>query len=355
LRSGAGAREHAVPFGVTSETGAARPRLRRFEQFSFAAGVLLLGWLVYRIGPGDVGRNLAEIGWGFLVVLGLHGVVVLLNTLSWKCLLAADGRMTLRKLAPMLMAGDAVTAVNPIGLVGGSLVRLSLLSRALPPQISLISVVLASTTQFIGQVLFVLSGLPVVLTMIRDRGLKLGLLVFSACLLTLLAVVLVVAFSTGVQGWIGNLLGRIRWLAARWASIPERRRNLLAETLAALRKRPQSLVLSVMASWLAWQTGVVGTFIILRLLHQPVGWGQALAIEMLGVAIEGTLFFVPAKIGTQEGGKVLIFLAMGLPPAKGFALGLIQRLRELAWAAAGLIVLGRYQRRRPHEQRSGAS
>ena len=331
-----------------------RNRLRRFEQFSLAAGILLLGWLVYRIGPGNVGRNLSELGWGILVVFGLHSVVVLLNTLSWQRLLPADGRMTLGKLAPMLIAGDAVTAVNPIGLVGGSLVRVSLLSRVLPPNISLISVVLASTTQFVGQALFIFSGLPVALTMIRGKGLRLGLLIFSACLLTLLAVVLLAGFSTGVQGWAGNRLGRIRWLVARWAAIPERKRVVVQETLAAFRKRRRSVAFSVAASWLAWQAGVVGTFVILRFLHVPVRWSQALAIEMLGVAVEGALFFVPAKIGTQEGGKVLIFLAMGLAPAKGFALGLVQRLRELAWAAAGLIVLACHQAGRPHESPSGA-
>ena len=31
-------------------------------------------------------------------------------------------------------------------------------------------------------------------------------------------------------------------------------------------------------------------------------------------------------------------------PAKGFALGFIRRIRELAWAAPGLVILGRLQR-----------
>jgi hypothetical protein len=330
---------------VIRSTDGARSRLKRFEQFSFAAGVLLLGWLVYRIGPSDVGRNLAEVGWGFLLILALYAVTVLLNTVSWQLLLPVEARVPLSKLAPMLVAGDAVTTVNPIGLVGGSVVRMSLLSRALPPQTALISVGLAAMTQFLGQVLFVLSGVPVALTVIRDERLRLGLRVFSACLLTVLGLVLLVGFSRGVQGWIRSRLAPRRWLATRWASVPEQWRNLVPETVAALRERPKSFALSVTTSWLAWQTGVVGTFVILRLLHEPVGWSQALAIEVLGVAIEGALFFVPAKMGTQEGGKVLIFLAMGLPPSKGLALGLIRRLRELAWAAAGLVALGRYQRR----------
>ena len=76
------------------------------------------------------------------------------------------------------------------------------------------------------------------------------------------------------------------------------------------------------------------------MLKSPVDWRQAFSIETLAVTIEGILFFVPAKMGAQEGGKVLIFKAMGLDPATGLALGLVRRVRELAWAAIGLCLLG---------------
>ena len=73
--------------------------------------------------------------------------------------------------------------------------------------------------------------------------------------------------------------------------------------------------------------------------------GRAMTIEVLSVAIDALLFFVPAKAGTQEGGKVLIFQMLGLDPAKGLALGIIRRLRELSWSMVGLIVLARYHAR----------
>lgn len=92
--------------------------------------------------------------------------------------------------------------------------------------------------------------------------------------------------------------------------------------------------------------GAVETFFILRFLRISVPFGRAVGIEVLAVTIEGVLFFVPAKIGVQEGGKVLIFLAAGLSPAKGLAFGLARRIRELAWAAVGLGFLAHFQHRR---------
>jgi hypothetical protein len=50
------------------------------------------------------------------------------------------------------------------------------------------------------------------------------------------------------------------------------------------------------------------------------------------------LFVVPAKIGTQEGGKVAVFAALGLPLPLGLAFGITRHVRELAWAALGILL-----------------
>jgi len=80
-------------------------------------------------------------------------------------------------------------------------------------------------------------------------------------------------------------------------------------------------------------------------LHIQVSAERVLAIEVLSITIDGILFVIPAKIGTQEGGKVLIFTLLGLPPTQGLAFGLVRRVRELAWAAVGLTLLSRLQSR----------
>lgn len=300
---------------------------------------------MYRIGFATVVQNLSELRWGFLVVLAMHGLPVLLNTFAWQRVLPPDRRVRLRDLAPMLVAGDSVNAVNPLGVVGGELMRASLLSRILPAPAAVASVAMVATAQFVSQILFVLSGMPVALAWIRDAQLRRGLLLLCALLAILLAFVLLLAGSQSALEWTGRLFGRIPWLRARWASLPERWRSLEAETVSVFRKRPGSFAAAVGASFLDWQVGVLEALLILHFLHQPVGWAQAYGIEVLSVTIEGVLFFVPAKVGAQEGGKVLIFLAMGLDPAKGLALGFTRRLCQLVWAGFGLAILGGSQRR----------
>jgi hypothetical protein len=86
--------------------------------------------------------------------------------------------------------------------------------------------------------------------------------------------------------------------------------------------------------------GAAEVYLILRWAATPVDWQTALALETGAVLIDGMLFFVPAKVGTQEGGKVVVFAALGLNPARGLTVSIVRRLRELTYAGVGLIALG---------------
>lgn len=252
--------------------------------------------------------------------------------------------MPLRALAPVLVAGDAVNAVTPTATVGGNLVRVSLLAPSITTPGALVAVSLAAMTQFVAQVLFVLSGLPTALTQVSDARLRSGLMILSAVLLFVLGAVLFLAWSRAAWRPLESLLCRFGPFRRWWTSGGARWRSFASQMLASLRSRPADFARSVAFAYIGWFWGVAETLLILRMLKSPVDWSRAFSIEVLAVTIEGILFFVPAKMGTQEGGKVLIFEAMGLNPARGLALGLVRRVRELAWAAIGLCVLGALSR-----------
>jgi hypothetical protein len=110
------------------------------------------------------------------------------------------------------------------------------------------------------------------------------------------------------------------------------------------RRRPGDMALSILCFVAGWSIGIAECAFILALLGVKTGWTTIVAIEALSVLVETALFFVPGKIGTQEGGKYFIFLSLGLNPATGFSFGLTRRVRELAWALTGLVVLAVFQR-----------
>jgi hypothetical protein len=108
----------------------------------------------------------------------------------------------------------------------------------------------------------------------------------------------------------------------------------------ALRRLGGARVVAVLGCFLAgWAVGAVEIYVILALVGGSGDWQTALALEIGSVLIDGILFFVPAKIGTQEGGKVLLFATLGLDPARGLTVGVVRRIRELTYAGLGLVVL----------------
>jgi len=80
--------------------------------------------------------------------------------------------------------------------------------------------------------------------------------------------------------------------------------------------------------------------VILRLIGMPVAGTTAFTIEALGTGISFATFFMPVQLGIDEGGAIAIFHALGLDPAAGLSLALVRRVREAAWIAIGLMLLG---------------
>jgi len=52
-------------------------------------------------------------------------------------------------------------------------------------------------------------------------------------------------------------------------------------------------------------------------------------------------FFIPLRLGAQEGGLILILTALGYPANLGLAVSLVARIKELAWVGLGLALGGK--------------
>ena len=92
------------------------------------------------------------------------------------------------------------------------------------------------------------------------------------------------------------------------------------------------------ASVVGYAWGAFEAYWICLFLGVRVSIATAVAIEIMSVSIDALFFMVPAKIGTQEGGKTIIFTTLGLPATLGFAFGVVRHVRELLWAAFGLLL-----------------
>lgn len=317
--------------------------MKVFEGIILGAGLLLFAGLVYHVGPDTLLRDLSLVGIGFAFVFAQEFAAFLFNTLGWRYAIPPMSRgVALMDLLGMRMAGDAVNYVTPSASIGGEFVKARLLQRRVPAAEAVGSVSLAAINQFLSQIIFILvsvsffaSEAPIPVA----PGLGFGLCAF---------LVLVCAAFAWLS-WRQDLFRRIHVFVVKqgwfrqWAENEDIWRKLDEGIFGSFRRHPIDNALSVLFFTLGWGMGAVEIFLILYFLQVPCGWATAVEIEGLSMLIDMLFFFVPAKIGSQEGGKYAIFLLLGLNPESGFALGVVRRLREIAWTLIGFLAFGYYQ------------
>lgn len=316
--------------------------LKLVERALLAGGVGLFAFLLYQLGASTVLFNLRLVAWGIVPIVLQEVGALTANTLGWQAaFIPPRPRIGFWELFAARLAGDAVNYVTPTATLGGEFVRLRMLGGKAGRTELMASLTVAKLTQTIGQILFILLGLVLIF-----REIPLDETARRALFMVLLGFCLVAGGLLVLQrrGMFGPVLRILQRFGVPHA--PE-----LAQSLARLDAEIARFhghafapfAVSVGAFAIGWALGVVEIYLILWLLDVEVNLQRALTIEVLSATIDGVLFFVPAKAGTQEGGKVLIFTMLGLDPAKGLALGILRRIRELSWAGVGLLLWSRHQ------------
>lgn len=315
------------------------------ERLLLLAGIILFVALVREIGASTVWEDVRTVGYGLIPIIGQEALVYLTNTFGWRY--AFPPRQATPPYGRLLIVrfvGDVINSVTPTATVGGEVIRARLLRGDVAASVVWASIAVAAITQAVGQAVFVFVGLLIVLpsTPLPD-SLRTGLLIMMALFLAGLAAAMLIQ-RRGMVTTVASILG---WVRIRLPARASARMHELDAHIAQVYTQPQRFLVSAAAFALGWALGTLEVYLILLFLGVPeTSWRLALIIEVLSVAIDGALFFVPGKIGTQEGGKVLIFTLLGLPPAKGLALGIIRRVRDVTWSALGLLILSRYQLRK---------
>ena len=110
--------------------GGTAPTLRFFAAL---LGLGLLGYLVFRSGPGAVWKQLQTVGWGLGLIIILGGFSQLVKTCAWRQAFTCDisGVSWPRSFVAQLIS-DGMGQFGVAGKVLGEGTRISLLGRAVP-------------------------------------------------------------------------------------------------------------------------------------------------------------------------------------------------------------------------------
>ena len=300
-------------------------------------GGTLFAWLVARVGPEALWRDAARLGWGVVAIIAVEGLGDFLHTCAWRlCFHRAHRPGALRLWGPHL-AGASINYVTPTATLGGEVVRGTLVPRSVPAAEVTSSLAINKLTSALGDTAVALVGV--------------GVLLFYAPVpphwrLAALAGALLLVIGVGGfvrvqrQGRLAGLLGRHRGLARL---LGEERAGRLARVTEEIDSRiaafhadgPATLLASSVLHVLGGGMGAVQLFLFLSIVGAPSDLLTVLTIFVIARAIDLASFFVPARLGAQEGARMLAMSLVGIDAALGLLFSLVLRLEQVTWAGVG--------------------
>lgn len=317
--------------------------MRAARILALLAGLGVAAWLVWEVGPGVLGRELARLGWSFPLLLVPQVLVNVIDAAGWRY--AFPGPLPrMAPLIPIRIVGEAVNATTPTATIGGDAVKAWLVERTgirVPLPQGLVSVIVAKTALFSAQVVFVAVALVVAWRALDAPRPVIWLL----AILTGAGLVGAGGFFWAQQRGLFRLGSRaLSGLGAGWAAVAaaEQLDRDLRQYYQASPGRFLAASLFHLAGWVA---GAGEVWLALALLGTPIPFATALVIEAGITGVRSASFLVPASIGVQEGGVVGIFVGLGLGAGSGLTVGLLRRLREALWAMLGYAVLAAWRGR----------
>jgi lysylphosphatidylglycerol synthase-like protein len=308
-------------------------------------GAALFAYAVRRAGVADIIEAIQRVGWGLLLILALAGFRFLIRAECWRwCLPPAVGSGFSRTAFPLtrafaaFLAGDAVGNVTPLGLLASEPTKVLLTRHHLATGESVASLAVENLVYAASVMAMVGVGLVVLAATADIPG------VWKVASMGAL-VVMVIAGIVAIRAMRGTWDAR-RGARPRWR---ERLASVRNEAVRFSGGHPERLW-RVFALDLAFHAlAVLEVYVTLQWLlgDRSPTLAQAIVFEALNRVITAAFKFVPFRVGIDEASAGALAPILSVNPAAGVALAVVRKVRNLFWAAIGLVLVATH----PAEQR----
>jgi hypothetical protein len=287
-------------------------------------GLALFVWVVARISPAALARELQAIRTALPIVLALSVCRLVLQSIAWSASLdGQNASAPLTKLIGVRVASQAMGYLTVLGPLLSEPMKIKLLGTATGPTAATF---LDDGVYWFTSALVAISGIVSLFSIaVHVAGSH-----WTAPVFVLTSFVFVIKRREPILSGIVRALGR---RTPYWLTRAE-------EFEASVRTyRVQQPALVKRMFWLDVVCQVLTAsevVVVLWSLHLPIHFLAVLAIEGVTRAVKLVSGFIPARLGSDEGGAVSAFALTGFSPALGLALALTRRVRDLLWALVGI-------------------
>ncbi|MGB3493938.1 MAG: flippase-like domain-containing protein [Elainellaceae cyanobacterium] len=329
--------------------------MKRLSLAGLLVGLLLLTGLLAIQGIGLVADTLNSAGRQVFWLPLVYLIPIACALASWLFLFPSQQAPTLSFSAFAVWISFSINWLLPVGQVGGEIVRARMLiKRQFEPEMAIATVIGDQTLQVATQAIYALLGLVLFIDTQVEQTTNSRMI-----WLVLLGCVLFGLVSGGLY-WLQHqglfqLFARIARKFNRFGIVRSSTRHNSPEpssestptleeqatqidaALKAMYQRRDRLLIATLWRFGFRLTAAAETWLSLYFLGHPVTVGEAIILESMGQAIRSAAFLIPGGLGAQEGGIMLIGVALGIPSDVALASSLCKRVRELTLGLPGLL------------------
>lgn len=299
-------------------------------------GLALATGLILHFGWRQIGEAALAAGWqGLAALTVIYFVCLIISSFAWQAvILDAPHNIFLACLWSRWLRESVGNLLALLPTAGEIVGARELTHHGVPPGMAGASTIVDLTTELVSQIVFTLFGLALFLIVYPGKDLGTSLLVGLV-----ISAAVVAGFILAQRNGLFDLLERLpERLDVKWAWKALPASESVQAGIRALYRHHQRILTGAGLHLAGWIAGAGEAWVGLWFMGHALPWSDALILESLAFALRTAAFVVPARLGIQEGGYVVIGALFGLSPEVAIALSLLKRARELVTGVPCLII-----------------
>jgi len=289
-------------------------------------GTALFGWVISHMRFSDALQEFKALRLAVPIVLATSLCRLTLQTTAWSQAVKAQ-RLSIPagRLMGVRVASQSMGYLTVLGPVLSEPMKIKFLGTPAEPTIT--ATALDDGVYWFTSTLVGIAGW-LCLPLIAAHGVN-GLWVASA----IFALLLILFFIVHAKSLLFVLVRRLGNRSPRWLT----RAAILESSIRGHRRQQPKIIsrmfwIDVLCQLLIASEVVV----VLWALRLPIHLLSVIAIEGITRGFKMVSGWIPARLGSDEGGAISAFALAGFSPVLGLALALTRRVRDLLWAVIGL-------------------
>lgn len=320
-----------------------KSKIFNYKTLFFLFGIIMLVFLVYKLGLQTITENLIKTGWWFIPVIGIWLIIYQFNALAWYYIIGDEKKeIGYKKILKYTISGFAINYITPIVSLGGEPYKVLELNKHLEKKHSIATVISYNLMHTFSHFFFWLTAIIALLVSIELKNIN-SIFLILALLICLIVILLIYSvYKKGIVKTSIRLLAKLYFARILVKKIKDKQElldNVDFHITSLYLKRKNDFYSILIFEYLARILGCYEFLFILKAISLNISFYYAFLISAGSSLFANLFFFIPMQIGSRESGLYLVFKGLNLTPAVGVYVSLVTRIRELFWILIGLILI----------------